>query len=206
MTRPPRLRRANAGERDLESGADKPSERRPSHLTWCGEGSRAPTGLFSQTIRFDAGAGLTSVTLIVESETCMTGPTPYLKLDGTARPALEFYAETFGGSAELHTFGELGRDDGPPDFIAHGHLLTPHLSLYAADVGTGEDHFVPRGIMLSLLGTAGAPTLRAWFGRLSQDGSTVQPLQERPWGDSDGQVIDRFGVHWLIGYTAETPD
>ena len=59
--------------------------------------------------------------------------------------------------------------------------------------------------MLSLLGTADPLTLRKWFDGLSQDGSTVQPLEERPWGASDGQVIDRFGVHWLIGYEAEAP-
>jgi PhnB protein len=28
----------------------------------------------------------------------------------------------------------------------------------------------------------------------------VDDLQARPWGASDGQVIDRFGLHWLIGF------
>jgi PhnB protein len=123
----------------------------------------------------------------------MTGLAPYLLFDGTARLALEFYAETFGGNAELHSFGEFDRDDGPPDAIAHGHLLTPHLSLYATDTGIEEEPFLARGIMLSLLGTADPLTLRKWFDRLSRDGSAIQPLQERPWGASDGQVIDRFG-------------
>ena len=132
----------------------------------------------------------------------MTGLAPYLLFDGTARPALDFYAETFGGRTELHSFAEFHRHDGASDRIAHGHLLTPHFSLYAADVGTGEDPFVARGIMLSLLGTAEPVTLRRWFDQLSQEGSTIEPLQERPWGASDGQVIDRFGVHWLIGYQA----
>lgn len=36
--------------------------------------------------------------------------------------------------------------------------------------------------------------------QLSAGGRVVDPLQVRPWGDSDGQVVDRFGVHWLIGY------
>ena len=135
----------------------------------------------------------------------MTGPTPYLLFDGGARAALEFYAETFGGSAELHSFAEFGRDDGPSERIAHGHLLTPQLSLYAADVGTGEDFFVARGIMLSLLGTTEPDILHRWFDRLAQGGSTVQPLQERAWAASDGQVIDQFGVHWLIGYEGERP-
>jgi PhnB protein len=28
----------------------------------------------------------------------------------------------------------------------------------------------------------------------------VDALQARPWGASDGQVIDRYGVRWLIGF------
>ena len=52
----------------------------------------------------------------------------------------------------------------------------------------------------SLLGTADAATLRIWFEQLSEGGTVMDPLQVRPWGDSDGQVVDRFGVHWLIGF------
>jgi PhnB protein len=28
----------------------------------------------------------------------------------------------------------------------------------------------------------------------------VDELQTRPWGATDGQVIDRYGLHWLIGF------
>ena len=133
----------------------------------------------------------------------MTGLAPYLKFDGTARAALELYAETFGATAQLHTFAEFGREDGSPELIAHGEVHTPNLSLFAADAGTGEDSFVARGIMFSLLGTAEPATLHAWFDRLSQDAVMVQPLEQRPWGACDGQVVDRFGVHWLIGYQTE---
>jgi PhnB protein len=28
----------------------------------------------------------------------------------------------------------------------------------------------------------------------------VDDLQKRPWGASDGQVIDRYGLPWLIGF------
>ena len=60
--------------------------------------------------------------------------------------------------------------------------------------------------MLSLLGTASPSVLQGWFKRLSEGGLVVDDLQERPWGASDGQVIDRFGLHWLIGYEADTGD
>ena len=54
--------------------------------------------------------------------------------------------------------------------------------------------------MLSLLGAADASTLKDWFTRLSKGGRVVDDLQVRPWGASDGQVIDRYGLHWLIGF------
>jgi PhnB protein len=57
--------------------------------------------------------------------------------------------------------------------------------------------------MLALLGTADPATLRRWFSRLSEGGRVVDDLQERPWGASDGLVIDRFGVPWLIGFEGE---
>jgi PhnB protein len=58
-------------------------------------------------------------------------------------------------------------------------------------------------MMLSLLGTAAPSDLRGWFSRLSDGGRIVDDLQKRPWGDSDGQVIDRYGVHWLIGFAGD---
>jgi PhnB protein len=44
--------------------------------------------------------------------------------------------------------------------------------------------------------------LRNWFSRLCEGGRVVDDLQTRPWGASDGQVIDRYGLHWLIGFEA----
>jgi PhnB protein len=54
--------------------------------------------------------------------------------------------------------------------------------------------------MFSLLGTADSHTLRRWFDGLARDGKVVDVLQLRPWGAHDGQVVDPFGLHWLIGY------
>lgn len=54
--------------------------------------------------------------------------------------------------------------------------------------------------MLSLLGTAVPSILRGRFSQLSEGGRVVDDLQPRPWGTTDGQVIDRYGLHWLIGF------
>ncbi|MCC9054828.1 VOC family protein [Microbacterium sp. F2E] len=114
----------------------------------------------------------------------MTGITPYLHFDGTARAALEFYRDVFGGEIVLHTSAELGRDDGPADAVAHGMLQGP-VELFASDTAPGEETTVLRGIQ---------------FATFVADGGVLDPLALKPWGDHDGQVRDRFGVTWLIGY------
>ena len=133
----------------------------------------------------------------------MTAPTPYLLLPGTARQALNFYGHVFGCDVQLHSFAEFGRTDGPVDAIAHGYLTNGPVRLFAADVSGDESPLRCEGVMLSLLGTADPTTLRLWFAALSDGGRVVDELQARSWGASDGQVMDRHGVHWLIGFEGE---
>jgi PhnB protein len=133
----------------------------------------------------------------------VTGPTPYILFPGTAGEALTFYAEVFGGTAELHSFAEFGRTDGPAAAIAHGLLVDAPVSLYAADAAGDEAPFQAQGLMLSLLGTSDPATLRRWFTRLAGDGKILDDLQQREWGASDGQLVDRFGLRRLIGFEGD---
>lgn len=133
----------------------------------------------------------------------MTDPTPYVQFPWTAREALTFYGDVFGCAVELHTFAEFNRADGPADAIAHGGLAGGPVALSGADAAGDERPVRSEGMMLALLGTADPSTLRTWFSRLSEGGRVVDDLQERPWGASDGQVIDRYGLHWLIGFEGD---
>lgn len=129
----------------------------------------------------------------------MAGLAPYLMLPGTAREALTRYRDIFGGEPQLNSYADFGREDGPSDAIAHGSLSGP-VTLFAADAAGDDATFRMTGGMFSLLGTADPATLEAWFTALAEGGEVLDELQERAWGDHDGQVRDRFGVHWLIGY------
>lgn len=133
----------------------------------------------------------------------MTAPTPYIHLAGTARAALTFYADVFDCTAQLHTFGEFGRTDGPADAVAHGYLEDGPVALFAADVAGEEPAFASQGLMLALLGAAAPSVLRTWFSALSEGGQVVDDLQRRAWGATDGRVVDRFGLHWLIGFEGD---
>jgi PhnB protein len=113
----------------------------------------------------------------------MSAPEPYLHFPGTAREALTFYQQVFGG--------EL--------------ILSGPVSLFAADAAGGEEPFQSTGLMFSLLGTASPEELRLWFDALAEGGTIREELQVRPWGASDDHVVDRYGVHWLVGFeNAET--
>lgn len=130
----------------------------------------------------------------------MTGPVLYVSFPGNARQALEFYAGIFGGDLQLHTFEEFSRADGPPDAIAHGTLSGGPVALSGSDAAPGEVPVHIEGAMLALLGTAEPEVLHAWFDRLAVGGTVLDPLAPKPWGAVDGQVVDRHGLRWLIGY------
>lgn len=132
----------------------------------------------------------------------MADLTPYILFPGTAREALSFYADVFGGETQLNTLAEMNRTDGAADAIAHGSLTGGPVSLFGADAVDGAA-FTAEGLMFALLGTADPATLRRWFARLSEGGQVVDDLQLRPWGAHDGVVADRYGVKWLIGFERE---
>jgi PhnB protein len=129
----------------------------------------------------------------------MTAPQIYVSFPGTAREALGFYADVFGGELSLHTYEDFSRNDGPPEGIAHG-VLKGAVTLAGSDAAAGEKSVRLEGIMLSLLGTAEPAILHQWFDKLAVKGRVIDPLSPKPWGASDGQVIDRYGLHWLLGY------
>jgi len=134
-----------------------------------------------------------------------SGPTPYLLLPGTARVALARWQQVFGGEVRIASAADAGRTDGPPEAVAHGELVGP-VRVFAADAGPQDTPFAASGILFALLGTAGPDVLRRWFADLSTDGTVVDDLQERPWGDWDGTVRDAFGVTWLVGFERSALD
>jgi PhnB protein len=129
----------------------------------------------------------------------MSSAVPYFRFDGRARDALTFYRDVFGGTLQILTYAEMGNDAGPPDSVAHG-VLTGPVELFASDDAGDQAALAASGVLFALLGIAEPDVLEDWFAALAVEGIVVDALQERPWGAHDGQVTDRFGVPWLIGY------
>ncbi len=130
----------------------------------------------------------------------MTSPILYLTFPGNAREALSFYASVFGGEVEFHTYEMFSRTDGSPDAIAHGSLHRGPVRMFGSDAAPGDNMLHLEGVSLALLGTASPQVLHEWFDRLAETGTIIDPLGPKPWGASDGRVLDQYGLCWLIGY------
>ncbi|HLM04268.1 MAG TPA: VOC family protein [Blastococcus sp.] len=124
---------------------------------------------------------------------------PYLSFSDTARSAMEFYREVFGGDLALNTFGEYGAADGPDaDKVMHAQLETPAgYTLMASDTPAGMPRTEGSSISVSLSGDD-ADELRGYFAKLSDGGTVTMPLEKQMWGDEFGMCVDRFGVAWMV--------
>ena len=127
---------------------------------------------------------------------------PYLTFDGTAREALAFYAEVFGGDVRLSTFGEFGEPDAPhANLIMHGQLeTTAGYTIMGADVPPGMTYQAPSGSTVSISGDD-ADELRGYWEQLSAGATVTMPLEKQAWGDEFGMCTDRFGTPWMVNIT-----
>ncbi|MCG8923333.1 VOC family protein [Lentzea sp. CC55] len=123
---------------------------------------------------------------------------PYISFDGQARQAMEFYQSVFGGELKMSTFGEFGMQDTPQaDQIMHAQLETEAgYTIMASDTPPGVQYRAGSRITVSLSGDE--EKLREYFAALAEGGEVGTPLEKQMWGDEYGDLVDRFGVNWMV--------
>jgi len=125
---------------------------------------------------------------------------PYINFRGQAKEAGEFYRSVFGGELTVSTFDEfqMPTEPGEGDLVMHSQLTTPGgLTLMISDVPTGMEYKPGNNISVSLSGED-EEELRGYFDKLAEGGTLSMPLEKAPWGDSFGQLVDKFGIGWLV--------
>jgi PhnB protein len=126
---------------------------------------------------------------------------PYLSFNGDGRAALEFYQSVFGGDLTVNTFGDFGGDPAIAEKVMHGQLETPAgYTLMASDLAPGMPFNPGNTITISLSGDD-QDELSGYFEKLADGGQVTMALEKQMWGDVYGQLIDRFGVAWMVNIT-----
>lgn len=126
---------------------------------------------------------------------------PYLAFqDGRAAEALEFYRTVFGGSVQVMKFADMpdmpGNSPELADLVMHGQVNGEHgVTLMASDQPASMGPATNGTVSLSGDDEA---VLRGWWDALSDGADVTMPLNQAPWGDSFGQLTDRFGVRWMV--------
>lgn len=124
---------------------------------------------------------------------------PYLRFNGNARQAMEFYKSVFGGTMTMSTFGEFGQEGTPiADQIMHAQLESDAgYTLMASDTPPGMAFNPGDTITISLSGDD-TGDLQGYWEKLAEGGKVEVPLEKQMWGDTFGALTDRFGVNWMV--------
>lgn len=129
----------------------------------------------------------------------------YLNFKNNAREAMEFYHSILGGTVTFSTFGDLGMSQDPAekDLIMHSQIFAPNgFSLMGSDTPSHVAYHPGSNFSLSLSGSE-AEELTALWNKLSLGATIGTPLAKAPWGDSFGQLTDKFGIAWQVNITGQ---
>ncbi|NUR84425.1 MAG: VOC family protein [Nonomuraea sp.] len=130
----------------------------------------------------------------------------HLNFRGDARAALTFYQSVFGGDLAVVTYGDAGdlRDPAAAGQVMWGQVAAANgFRVMAYDVPAsmpwdqGENAF-----FVSLRGeTAGE--VEAYWEKLREGATVVQPLGPAQWAPLYGMLKDRYGVVWVVDVVAQ---
>jgi PhnB protein len=130
----------------------------------------------------------------------------HLNFRGDARAALTFYQSVFGGEAVVVTYKDAGnlQDPSEADQVMWGQVAADSgFRVMAYDVparmpwNQGENAF-----FVSLRGET-TEEVTAYWHKLSDGATVLQPLGPAQWAPLYGMLKDRFGVTWVLDVVSE---
>lgn len=140
----------------------------------------------------------------------MTKLNPYLNFSGTCEEAFLFYQTVFGGEFMGGIF-RMGDAPGTENLTTEQKNKVMHIALpIGNDLLMGSDSIPGMGPglvmgnnnLISIFPDSREEADRLFSG-LAAGGNIIMPLQDQFWGDYYGNLIDKFGVAWMINYSRQ---
>lgn len=131
----------------------------------------------------------------------MAALTTYLLLDGTCKPAMEFYQSVFGGELTLTKVGESAMKDMMPpamhDKVINAMLISEGISISASDWLRPNQKPIQGNTVCLYLSGGAFSELKIFFDKLSEGGNITDPLKQEFFG-TYGALTDKFGIRWMF--------
>jgi len=134
--------------------------------------------------------------------------TAHLNFRGDARAALSFYQSVFGGDLMVISYADAHAVTDPAEAgqVIWGQVAAPdgfHIMAYDVPAATGWDPgTIP--FYVSVRGDD-ADTLTAYWEKLVEGSTVIQPLAASGFSPLYGMVRDRFGVTWVVDLQVAYP-
>jgi PhnB protein len=135
---------------------------------------------------------------------------PYLNFPGNTEEAFNFYKSVFGGEfAMVMRFKDTPEAEkmSPQDRNKLMHIALP---IGKNNVLMGTDTIESMGQKLGMgnnlhisIHTESKAEADRIFGALFKGGKIEVPIGDMFWGDYFGMGTDKFGVHWMVSFSAQ---
>ena len=131
----------------------------------------------------------------------MISLTSYLLLDGTCKPAMEFYQACLGGELTLTTVGDSPMKSFFPASMHHkvvnARLVSGLMVISASDWLRPQQTPIQGNTVCLYLSGGTIEETKILFDRLAAGANVTDPLKEEPFG-AYGALNDKFGIRWMF--------
>jgi PhnB protein len=129
---------------------------------------------------------------------------PYLNFNGHCREALSFYQQCLGGDLSLQKVAESPMAAQMPSEmganILHGCLTRNGETLVMGSDMLGANT-KPGNTVFLCLNCGSDEEIHTYFQKLTTDGTVKTPLHQSFWGATFGELIDKYGMTWMLNHT-----
>lgn len=128
----------------------------------------------------------------------MSQLTPYLFFSGKCAQALDFYEEVFSGKViakQYFSDAPQSIEGVEPSWIMHADFRCDHFHLMMSDGMKQNESDGPIALSLMLDDMSEQAEI---FSALAKDGQIIMPLTDMFWGAHFGQLVDKFGIRWML--------
>ena len=130
----------------------------------------------------------------------MLGINPYITFDGNCEEAINFYAESLGGTIQgFHRVSDspMASPDMDPNKIFHTTLIVGNSTIM------GSDSFGPHGPTVGnnisiAIGSDDLEAADEMFNKMAVGGTIIMPMAETYWAARFGMLTDKYGINWMF--------